>query len=70
MELTKIERLIEKYENAETTLQEENVLKDYFSKDSVAPHLEQYKAMFNYFSIAKSETLTKPIVLSKTKKIS
>jgi hypothetical protein len=68
MELTKIERLIEKYENAETTLQEENVLKDYFSKDSVAPHLEQYKAMFNYFSIAKSETLTKPIVLSKTKK--
>jgi hypothetical protein len=68
MELTKIEKLIEKYENAETTLQEENVLKDYFSKDSIAPHLEQYKAMFNYFSIAKSETLTKPIVLSKTKK--
>lgn len=67
MELTKIEKLVEKYENAETTLQEENELKAYFSKDKVAPHLEQYRMLFNYFSVVKSEKLTKPIVLSKTK---
>lgn len=68
MELTKIEKLVEKYENAETTLQEENILKSYFSKDNVAPHLEQYKVIFNYFSIAKAETFSKPIVLPKTNK--
>lgn len=67
MELTKIEKLVEKYDNAETTLQEENELKAYFSKGKVAPHLEQYRMLFNYFSVVKSEKLIKPIVLSKTK---
>ena len=67
MELTKIENLIEKYENGDTTLQEEKVLKNYFSNDKVAPHLEQYRVIFNYFAVAKTETLSKPIVLSKPK---
>jgi len=67
MVLNEIEKLIEKYENGETTLKEEAQLKDYFSKETVAPHLEQYKAMFNYFSFSQQETFTRQLPL-KTKK--
>ena len=47
MELAKIENLLEKYLAAETTLKEENVLKNYFSQENVPEHLEEYKSMFN-----------------------
>lgn len=67
MELTKIEKLLVKYENAETSLQEEQLLKEYFTQDNIAPHLEKYSTLFNYFSLAKTETFSKPIVLSKPK---
>ncbi|MGD1946289.1 MAG: hypothetical protein ACFB0A_08535 [Croceivirga sp.] len=68
MELDKtIEKLLEKYFDASTTGAEEHVLRDYFSQDSVAPHLEQYKPMFNYFSNAKEEQFTKHVPL-KTRK--
>ena len=36
MELAKIEKLISKYLEAETTLEEENILKNYFSKDDIS----------------------------------
>ncbi|WP_372792465.1 hypothetical protein [Lutibacter sp.] len=67
MELVNIEKLLEKYENAETTIAEEKVLKNYFSKGNVAPHLEEYQALFGYFSTSKNERFTKAIQL-KTKK--
>jgi hypothetical protein len=53
MELTKIEILIEKYFQGETSIAEEKELRSYFSTSNVAPHLEQYKAMFGYFTEAK-----------------
>lgn len=65
MELTNIENLIEKYENAETSLQEEAVLKDYFSNEDVAPHLMEYKALFAYFNTSKEERFTKAIPLKR-----
>lgn len=63
MVLTNIEKLIEKYNNAETTLEEEAQLKAYFAGDDVAPHLEQYKPLFQYFSQAKQEYFTKEVPL-------
>lgn len=67
MELANIEKLVEKYENAETTLQEEAILKNYFTKEDVAPHLQEYKFMFAYFNTAKEDTYTKPIKLETIK---
>jgi hypothetical protein len=63
MELDKIQKLLEKYFEATTTVTEEEQLRDYFSKDSVAPHLEQYTPMFTYFSKAKDERFTKQVPL-------
>ncbi len=65
MELDKIERLIEKYLEAETTLEEERILKNYFSQDDVPVHLTEYKSLFNYFIDSSLETSTKSITLSR-----
>lgn len=63
MELFKIEKLIEKYLNAETTLQEEDILKKYFSQDEIPSHLISYKYLFNYYSNSKLEEVNKTITL-------
>ncbi|WP_034044089.1 hypothetical protein [Wocania ichthyoenteri] len=67
MVLNNIENLLEKYEKGETSLKEEQVLKNYFSNDTVAPHLEMYKPMFNYFLVNQQEQFTKDVPL-KTKR--
>lgn len=63
MELDNIEKLLEKYFEATTTVAEEKELQTYFSQESVATHLEQYKPMFSYFSNAKEERYTKQVPL-------
>lgn len=70
MELANIEKIVKKYLNAETTLQEEQMLHDYFTSNNVAPHLQEYSMMFSYFKQSKDETYTKTIQLKpkKTKK--
>lgn len=67
MESIKIEQLIEKYLDAETTLQEESILQDYFVNSKVAPHLEEYQALFGYFAESKNERYTKTIQLNTKK---
>jgi sensor histidine kinase YesM len=67
MALDNIEKLIEKYFDAETTLAEEKELKAYFSSDTVAPPLEQYKPIFGYTAQAKHEQFTGTIPLKAKK---
>ncbi|WP_439152470.1 hypothetical protein [Winogradskyella sp.] len=67
MVLNNIEKLIEKYNNAETTLKEEAQLRAYFTSEDVAPHLEHYKPMFLYFSKSQQEQYTKDVPLNTKK---
>lgn len=55
MELQKIKVLLERYLEGETTLTEEQQLRDYFSQDTVAPDLVSYKPLFSYFNVAHKE---------------
>ena len=68
MELDSIEKILEKYFEATTTIVEEKALNEYFSQDNIEPHLEQYRPMFNYFSVAKEERFTKQVPLKPRKK--
>ncbi|AWK02773.1 hypothetical protein HYN56_00505 [Flavobacterium crocinum] len=68
MELNKIEDILEKYFQGETSIAEENQLKEYFSSSNVAQHLEQYKPMFGYFSQAKEQKSTYEIPLQSKKR--
>lgn len=70
MEFNKMETLLEKYFEGETSIAEENELKDYFSSQGVAPHLEQYRPLFGYFTDAKEQKFTNNISLvSKKQKV-
>jgi len=68
MELNRIENIIEKYFQGETTIAEEKELKEYFSSPDVAQHLEQYKPMFGYFSQVKEQKSTQEIPLQSKKR--
>ena len=67
MELYKIEGLLEKYVNAEATIEEEAILKKYFLSDSVAPDLQDYQQIFAYFESNKKEVYDQNIVISRKK---
>ena len=68
MVLNKIEKLLEKYFEAETSIAEEKELRDYFSSSNVAHHLEQYKPLFGYAVQAKQEQFTATILLNNKKR--
>lgn len=68
MELDRIELLLEKYFDGETSIAEENELKAYFGSGDVAQHLEQYKPMFGYFVQAKTQTSAHVIPLQTKKR--
>ena len=46
MDYKYINQLLERYWQCETTLQEESILRSFFSQDDVPAELEQYKALF------------------------
>lgn len=68
MELNKIENILEKYFQGETSIAEENQLKQYFSSPDVAQHLEQYKPFFGYFSQVKEQKSAYEILLQSKKR--
>ncbi|WP_396159118.1 hypothetical protein [Flavobacterium sp.] len=71
MALDRIEQLLEKYFEAETSIAEENELKAYFTSPDVAQHLEQYKSIFGYAVQAKQEqfSATNPLQTKKRKSV-
>ncbi len=68
MELSNIEKLLEKYFEGETTLSEEKELKVYFTGENVASHLERYKDLFQFFSNEVHVGTSSEVVLSNPKK--
>ena len=58
-----IEKLLERYLEAETTIAEETRLQEYFAQEQIPAHLEDYRPMFQYFQIAKQERFTKEVPL-------
>ncbi|MDD2437587.1 MAG: hypothetical protein PHG27_01460 [Massilibacteroides sp.] len=45
----KIDELLEKYFAGETSMEEEKELRQFFSSETVSPHLSAYKPLFAYF---------------------
>ncbi|WP_348800539.1 hypothetical protein [Flavobacterium adhaerens] len=64
MEFNKIEALLEKYFDGETSVSEENELKNYFTSSNVVEHLQQYKPLFGYFVDAEKEKFEKRVSYS------
>lgn len=57
MDYKYIEQLLDSYFACTTTLQEEQILRSFFSQEDVPGHLAQYADLFNYEAVAKEEKL-------------
>lgn len=67
-----VSRLVEKYYAAETNLDEEAILKSYFTQDNVAPALQAHSAIFRSFNMMGNVVYSKPLKIQKadSKKVS
>lgn len=54
----KIEELLNKYFEGETTCEEEHQLRNFFTQDIVPEHLESYRPMFAFFEEEKKQGIT------------
>ncbi len=62
-----IKTLLHKFNNAETTLEEEKYLKEYFLSNEVAEEYLPYKDYFLYLTKEKSYTLNKTAFMKRNK---
>lgn len=69
MDSKRIEQLLEKYWNAETSLEEEQELHLYFQSNDVPENLKETSALFRYFETEKSRTLNENFDAAVTKQI-
>lgn len=67
MELVKLEALLEAYFEGNTSIEEENSLREYFTGGHVAPQFEMYVPMFLGFQIASEEKTSIEIELPSAK---
>jgi len=63
MELAKIETLLEAYFEGETSLEQENSLREYFAGNDIAPQLAAYQSLFVGLKAAQEEVLEKEVIL-------
>lgn len=66
MELAKIESLLDSYFKGETSLDQEKILREYFSSADVAPHLMAYQGLFIGLKNAQKEVSEREVSLSKS----
>jgi hypothetical protein len=64
-----ISKLLDKYFEGQSSIEEEALLKEYFDQENVSPGLRQYKSLFNAFSRASKVEYGKELVLPKESKI-
>lgn len=57
MDLNRIEKLLEQYDEGETSLAEEQLLRNYFNNEEVPVHLRSYQLIFAFAQDQKNETL-------------
>lgn len=60
-----VKSLLEKYWEGESTLEEEQQLREYFKQKTVAPEFEQYRNLFNYFGNQKNVSMDGDIKLEQ-----
>ena len=63
MELAKIETVLERYFEGESTLEEQQLLEEYFSGAQVAEHLAPYAKMFTGFAGIRAEQTSQTVTL-------
>ena len=68
MELNKLESLLKKYEEGNTSLAEEKQLQDYFSSEEIPAHLRAYKMIFAYSAQEKNRTYQGKIQLTSKRR--
>jgi hypothetical protein len=58
MDSNKIEALLNKYWNCETSLEEEQQLRDYFKQGNIPEQLKEAASLFRYFELQKKKSLS------------
>ena len=66
MELAKIESLLDSYFKGETSLDQEKILREYFSSADVAPHLMAYQGLFIGLKNAQKEVSEREVSLPES----
>jgi hypothetical protein len=64
-----VTKLLDKYFEGNTSVEEEQLIKEYFLQNNVSPSLRQYKSMFNAFSNEAKVTYDKELTLPQTAKV-